>query len=134
MDVIMRLYRLGQLPASVAALEGEDSEAAAMRLPRLATSRSAVAAPSLLSRAFLRCGPLTEHEQHALTGVKRGSCSYSSITHSVLSKNIELWPLWQPICTAEDDGFPDCTLLPPPAAACTVHSPSRLVTIKQCNS
>ena len=53
MDVVMRLYRLGLLPATVAALEGEDSQAAAMRLPRLAASRSA--APSLLSRAFLRC-------------------------------------------------------------------------------
>ena len=56
----MRLYRLGQLPASVAALEGEDAEAAAMRLPRLATSRSAASAPSLLSRAFLRCGSTSE--------------------------------------------------------------------------
>lgn len=55
MDVVMRLYRLGLLPATVAALEGEDSQAAAMRLPRLAASRSAAAAPSLLSRAFLRC-------------------------------------------------------------------------------
>ena len=54
MDVIMRLYRLGQLPADMAALEGEDAEAAATRLPRLATCRSAAAAPSLLSRAFLR--------------------------------------------------------------------------------
>ena len=56
----MRLYRLGQLPASVAALEGEDAEAAVMQLPRLATSRSAASAPSLLSRAFLRCGSLSE--------------------------------------------------------------------------
>ena len=63
MDVVMRLYRLGQLPASVAALEGEDAEAAAMRLPRLATSRSATSPPSLLSRAFLRCGPPSEHKQ-----------------------------------------------------------------------
>ena len=55
MDVVMRLHRLGQLPASVAALEGEDAEAAAMRLPHLATSRTAASAPSLLSRAFLRC-------------------------------------------------------------------------------
>lgn len=54
MDVVMRLYRLGQLPADMAALEGEDAEAAATRLPRLATSRSAASAPSLLSRAFLR--------------------------------------------------------------------------------
>ena len=57
MDVIMRLYRLGLLPATVAALEGEESQAAATRLPRLAASRSAAAAPSLLSRAFLRWSP-----------------------------------------------------------------------------
>ena len=54
MDVVMRLYRLGLLPATVAALEGEDSQAAVTRLPRPAASRSSSAAPSLLSRAFLR--------------------------------------------------------------------------------
>lgn len=107
MDVVMRLYRLGQLPASVAALEGEDSEAAAMRLPRLATSNSAAAAPSLLSRAFLRCAPLTEHQQHAL----REGCSYSSITHSAWTRIVALWPLWHPGCTAEDDTLPGCTNL-----------------------
>lgn len=54
MDVVMRLYRLGLLPATVAALEGEDAQAAAARLPRLAAARSSAGAPSLLSRAFLR--------------------------------------------------------------------------------
>ena len=81
MDVVMRLYRLGQLPASVAALEGEDSAAAAMRLPRLATSRSAAAAPSLLSRAFLRCAPLPERQQDTgMLGTE--SCSGSSMSQA----------------------------------------------------
>ena len=81
MDVVMRLYRLGQLPASMAALEGEDSAAAAMRLPRLATSRSAASAPSLLSRAFLRCGPPSEHKQDRRM-LETESCTCSSIPQS----------------------------------------------------
>lgn len=55
MDLILRLYRLGLLPASVAALEGEDAETAAGRLPRASAPRNASSAPSLLSRAFARC-------------------------------------------------------------------------------
>ncbi|CAL8465729.1 g5265 [Coccomyxa elongata] len=52
MDVVVRLHKLGLLPASVAALEGEDAESAAGRLPRAAAPRNSAAAPSLLSRAF----------------------------------------------------------------------------------
>ncbi|KAK9918480.1 hypothetical protein WJX75_004379 [Coccomyxa subellipsoidea] len=52
MDVVLRLHALGLLPASVAALEGEDAQAAAERLPRPSAPRNASAAPSLLSRAF----------------------------------------------------------------------------------
>ena len=57
MDVVVRLHKLGLLPASVAALEGEDAEAAAGRLPRAAAPRNSSAAPSLLSRAFSRHAP-----------------------------------------------------------------------------
>lgn len=53
MDMVVRLHKLGLLPASVAALEGEDAESAAGRLPRAAAPRNS-AAPSLLSRAFSR--------------------------------------------------------------------------------
>lgn len=66
MDVVLRLHALGLLPASVAALEGEDAQAAAGRLPRPSAPRNASAAPSLLSRAFSRCRLLSpsESEQH----------------------------------------------------------------------
>jgi brefeldin A-resistance guanine nucleotide exchange factor 1 len=55
MDLVMRLHRLGLLPVTVAALEGEDPQAAAARLPRLTAQRNMASTPSLLSRAFSRC-------------------------------------------------------------------------------
>ncbi len=55
MDIVMRLHKLGLLPASVAALEGEDPAEAAARLPRLIAQRSMPSAPSFISRAFSRC-------------------------------------------------------------------------------
>lgn len=54
MDVVMRLHKLGLLPAAVAALEGEDPQEAAARLPRLTAPRNMASTPSFISRAFSR--------------------------------------------------------------------------------
>lgn len=63
MDIVMRLFKLGLLPAAAFALEGEDVEALRPRLPRYSPAKRSGSTGSLLSRAISSLISIEDREQ-----------------------------------------------------------------------
>ncbi len=57
MECVTRLHKLGLLPPTLLATEGEAPEAAAARLPKPSAPTRSSSSGSLFTRAFNRCAP-----------------------------------------------------------------------------